>query len=122
MTRRTLILCCSFLLTEAIAAALFAGGALPAGIAFDAPSTQVSRSSPAPFRARDSHWDREASATFIAAVESDDTEEGSGREEIELMSWGQPFAAPTRRAIRLASSVRQQRPNTLSALCVRLQI
>ncbi len=121
MTRRTLILCCSFLLAEGIAAALFAGGILPAEIAFDASSTHVARSSPAPFRARDSHWDREASAPFIAAVESDDTEEGSGREEIESMSWG-PSSAPTRRAIRLASSVRQQRPNTLSALCVRLQI
>ncbi|HVX13726.1 MAG TPA: hypothetical protein VHC22_21270 [Pirellulales bacterium] len=122
MTRRIILLCFSFLLAEGIVAALFAGGTLQAEISLSGPSAQVSRSSPPPYRTRDWHWDRETSAPFIAAVESDDTEEWSGREKIHVMSWGQPPAAPSRRAIRLASSVRQQRPNTLSALCVRLQI
>ena len=124
MMRRTL-LCCSFLLAGAIVVVLGRGGALRTEGPLSARSARAMRFTSSPSPAGDAQLDCPQASPLIVAVASDDTDdtdELSGREKAHAMHLGQPSGGPSRRATRVASSLRQQRLNTLNALCVRLQI
>ena len=124
MTRRTL-LCCSFLLAGAIVAILDHGRSSTAEVPLTAFSACVARFTSLPSPAGDGQLDRQQASPCMVAVESDDTDdtdELSGREKTHATLLGQPSGGLSRRATRVASSLRQQRLNTLNALCVRLQI
>jgi hypothetical protein len=71
-----------------------------------------------------SQFDTSQAFPPVAAADTDDTddEELSDRGRPHAMVVVSPPVSVSRRAIRMASSVRQTRQNTLNALCVRLQI
>jgi hypothetical protein len=121
MRRRKYLLCCSFLVA-AVAARLVKGGNSPVA---DSPraASNYATGIPSPLSpADDAQIDTPQSPPLVVVIETDDTDELSSREKPSATHSALPLSGPSRRATRVALSLRQLRLNTLNALCVRLQI
>ncbi|HET6879893.1 MAG TPA: hypothetical protein VFI31_07050 [Pirellulales bacterium] len=122
MTRFKLHYCYGMLLAAAFAVVVGQGKAprhcaanLSGGdchVAFGATTAPVDRR----------HVECGRTSPFMSAAACEDTDDDEISDREPASQPLSPLASPSRRATRMASSVRQQTLNTLNALCVRLQI
>jgi hypothetical protein len=124
MTRSNLLYDYGLLLVGALAIFLFQAQTPSLELPNHSAADLAVRLSSAPSRTEHLHLECGTSSPWMAAVESDDTDDDdlSDSDQAHATLLVDRTACPSRRAMRMASSVAQHTLNTLNALCVRLQI